>query len=261
MRTTQPMGAQHNQALARGLEVLRLLVAEGVPLTATEIAHRMGLHQTSISRILATLNEVGYARKTPAGFTPDFGVLSLAAASAQFPLITRPRAVMQSIAARAGGMNVSLGMLWRGQMIYFLPTTHAGETADFWWLDYPLFLSAPGLRLVADMPDDQALALLRASRERHGRRGNEDRVPQSDEEVLRWTREHTSHDVLILQEWSQPGETSAAIPLNTGEEYPVALALAGPSDVADAATLRLWLHDFRRDIETALAGPPGVTRT
>src|SRR5699024_6769359 len=103
---------QRVEALARGLTVLRSLVDAGRPLSATAIAREMGLHQSSVSRLLATLADTGFVRKTAAGFTPDFGVLSLASSIEQFPLIDRPRAAMQRIGEQAGGLNVSLGMLW-----------------------------------------------------------------------------------------------------------------------------------------------------
>jgi DNA-binding IclR family transcriptional regulator len=244
-------GSAQNQALARGLEVLRVLVEESEPVTGTEVARRLGLHQSSISRILATLTEVGYVRKTAKGFAPDFGVLALASATSQFPLIRKPRAAMRKIAASCGGLSPSLGMLWRGQMIYFLRTTEQGDTIDFWWSDFPIHLSAPGLRLLVDLPRDEAVAILRGSRQRFGW-GGEDVVPATEEGVLDLAAAGVAHDVLVLDGWHRVGQTAAAIPVEVGGDHRVALALAGPSDIADVPTLQLWLHDARRTVEAAL---------
>ncbi|MEQ4209148.1 helix-turn-helix domain-containing protein [Actinopolymorpha sp. B17G11] len=248
-------GSSQNQALARGLEVLRVLVDESEPVTGTEIARRLGLHQSSISRILATLTEVGYVRKTAKGFAPDFGVLSLASATSQFPLIRKPRAAMKQIAASCGGLSPSLGMLWRGQMIYFLRTTEHGDTIDFWWSDYPIHLSAPGLRLLVDLPREEALAILRGSRQRYGWDGEKGVVPATEEEVLDLAAKNVAHDVIVLTGWFRRGWMGAAIPVEVEGEHRVALALAGPSDVTDLATLQLWLHDARRTVEAALRQP------
>lgn len=69
-------------ALAKGVTVLQLLVEADGPLSASEIARRVGLHQSSVSRILSTLSAAGYVRKTGyRSFAPDFGVLSLGAAA------------------------------------------------------------------------------------------------------------------------------------------------------------------------------------
>jgi DNA-binding IclR family transcriptional regulator len=254
MREEVQGSAQH-QALARGLRVLRVLVERGEPVTGTDIARHLGLHQSSVSRILATLTDLGYARKSAKGFAPDFGVLSLATATSQFPLVQRPRAAMKEIAASCGGFSPSLGMLWRGQMIYFLRTTEHLETIDFWWSDYPLHLSAPGLRLLLDLPRDQALEILQASRKRFGWGGEPGTVPPTEEGVLDLASRNLAHDVLVLDGWLRTGHVGAAIPVETGTEQPVALALSGPSDAVDLATLRLWLHNGRRMVEVALRQP------
>ncbi|MFX4271212.1 IclR family transcriptional regulator [Propionibacteriaceae bacterium Y1685] len=248
-------GTSSNQALARGLSVLRTLVDHGEPMTATEIARQFGLHQSSASRILATLGEEGYVRRTSKGrFAPGFGLLALASATTgQFPLINRPRAAMESLATTCAGFNVSLGMLWNGAMTYFLRTSAEVPTIDFWVSDFPIHLSAPGLRLLLDKPEDEALEILRGSRARNGWRGDPTTVPDTEEGVLTWARENLAHDALVLHGWNIAGESGAAIPIDSGKDYDLALAITGKdrSDVDDA-TLRLWLHDGRRLVESAL---------
>lgn len=248
-------GASTNQALARGLHVLRVLVETGEPMTATEIARQFGLHQSSISRILSTLTEGGYVRKTSKGrFAPGFGLLSLASATTgQFPLINRPRKAMESLSRMCGDHTVSLGMLWNGQMTYFLRTSQHASTIDFWASDFPIHLSAPGLRLLLELPRQEALQILRHSRAQHGWRGDPALVPATEEATLDWARDHLAHDALVLSGWNAPHETGAAIPIDTGKDYAVALAITGQdrTDV-DEATLRLWLHDGRRLVESAL---------
>lgn len=248
----EALGAENASALARGLHVLRLLVDEGSPMTATEMARRIGVHQSSVSRILATLTQVGYVRKTPdRRFAPDFGVLSLASATTWFPLIRKPRAAMEAIAGAHPGIEVTLCMLWRGEMVYFLRTRHQVGAIDF-GMGFPVHLSAPGVRMLIDLPEDQALDVLRQSRSRYGWPGT-DVVPETEEEVLEWARAHVEHDVLVLPEWGFKGNVGAAIPIKTDEDHPVALALTGDVDTTDPATLRLWLHDARRIVESALA--------
>lgn len=251
-------GVGSNQALARGLTVLRALVDEGAPVTSTEIARRIGLHQSSASRILATLTDAGFVRKTGGGFAPDYGVLSLASAASQFPLIQRPREAMEQLAARCAPLTVTLGMLWRRRMIYFLRTTKGAETIDFWWSDFPIHISAPGLRLLVDRPREQALEILRDSRRDLGWDAGSATVPATEEGVLDWATKTVAHDVLVVPGWHRPETTSAAIPIDGGDEHPVALALAGRSEVADVSTLQLWLHDGRRAVEAALRGSKTV---
>src|SRR5699024_3692979 len=85
-----PPGSATNRALARGLYVLRRLVESG-PMSATELARELGLHQSSISRVMATLGEAGFVRKDEHGrFVPDYGVITLAAETTRLPLLTKP---------------------------------------------------------------------------------------------------------------------------------------------------------------------------
>jgi DNA-binding IclR family transcriptional regulator len=237
-------------ALTRGLHVLQELVNEGSPMTATELAGRIGVHQSSVSRILATLIQVGYVRKTQdRRFAPDFGVLSLATATASFPLIRKPREAMEAVAAAHPGLEATLCVLWRGEMIYFLRTHHKTNAVDF-GMGFPVHLSTPGLRMLVELPEDEALTILRQSRSRYGWRGTS-AVPATEEEVLSWARTNVEHDVLVLSEWGFVGNVGAAIPIKTDEDYPVALALTGDVRIADPATLRLWLHDARRTVEAS----------
>lgn len=221
-------------------------------MTATELARRIDVHQSSVSRILATLIQVGYVRKTAdRRFAPDFGVLSLASATTWFPLIRKPRAAMQAVAAAHPGIEATLCVLWRGEMSYFLRTHHQAAPVDF-SMGFPVHLSAPGLRMLVDLPEDDALEILRQSRGRYGWSGTA-AVPATEEEVLSWARANVEHDVLVMSEWGFPGNVGAAIPVKTDEDHPVALALTGDVGLADPATLRLWLHDARRVVETSLA--------
>ncbi len=241
------------QSLARGLQILRTLIDEGAPLTGTEIARRFGLHQSSISRVLATLTDLGYVRKAANGrFVPDYGILTFAPAIAQFPLVVKPRATIEQIAAEHPGFTVHLCLLWRTEMIYLLRTAMGNETITFWGPAFPLHVSSPALRLLLELPQRQALAILAASKKRLGWEQPTDRVPATATAALRAARKLLEHDVLILDEWYDVGGLGGAIPLQTGENLPVALAITGSNDKVDHATLRLWLHDARRRVEATL---------
>ncbi|AYY13962.1 MarR family transcriptional regulator [Actinobacteria bacterium YIM 96077] len=243
------------KALANGVSVLQALVESDEPLSASEIARRVGLHQSSVSRILSTLAAAGYARKTGyRSFAPDFGVLSLgAAAITKFNLAHKPRKAMEEAARHARDMAVSLSVLWRGEVIYFLRTRGDDQPVLFNADGWPLHLSAPGLRLLLDLPEDEALELLRESRDKYGWERPEPPAPQSEQEALRRGRELLVHDCLILDGWLKPGHMSSAITVDAPGEPPVALALTGRTELADPDTIRLWLHSFRRSVEQALS--------
>lgn len=249
--TDEPLpGAQSNQALARGLHILRMLVDEGEPLTATEVARRIGLHQSSASRILATLTEVGYVRKNEHGrFVPDYGVLALGSATTRLPLISRPRQAFEQLVGEHPHLTVSMCMLWRDEMIYLLRATSGSEPLAFWSGGFPLNISTPGLRLLVDLPQPDAVEILRASRQRFGWGGRPEIVPATEEGVLDKARSLVADDVLILSDWHREHHVGGAIPLDTPEPHPVALAIVDDSGRLGPDKLTLLLHQARRTVE------------
>lgn len=246
-------GPSGSQALMRGLATLRLLVEEGRPMSPTELADRVGLHQSSVSRILSTLAAAGYVRKVAhRRFEPDFGVLTLAAAVTTFPLVTKPRAAMAEAASMCAGCLISLSILWRGQILYFLRTVEGYDTVDFWGAGFPLHQSAPGMRMLLELPDDEALETLAMSRARHGWPRDSEATPSSEAEALRRARELLDHDVLIVDDWHEAGRFGAATLIDHPAEYPVALAITGPRTAATDDKVRLWLLQIRRAVEKSL---------
>lgn len=248
-RVTLP-GANSNQALARGLHILRMLIDGGEPMTATEIARRIGLHQSSASRILATLTEVGYVRKNEVGrFVPDYGVLALASATTRLPLINKPRQAIQQFADDHPGVSLSLCLLWRDEMIYLLRTARGSEPLVYWSGGFPYNISTPALRLLVDLPDDDAIAILRASRHRYGWGGRPEVVPDTEAGVLAKARSLVADDVLILDEWFREGHIGGAIPIETPEPHPVSLAVVDDTAHMSSERLTVLLHRARRLVE------------
>jgi DNA-binding IclR family transcriptional regulator len=132
-----------SKALTRGLEILRLLAESNTPLSSTDIARRLGLHQSSASRILKTLSTAGYVRKpTYHSFTVDYGAIALGGRALHtFPLITKPREAIVAIAQRTG-MLVALGTIWDGELLYFLRSEKGREVVSASAGGYPLHLSS-----------------------------------------------------------------------------------------------------------------------
>lgn len=241
-------------ALSNGLAVLQMLVDARGPLTATEIGRRMGMHQSSISRILATLADAGFAQRFAQGFGPDFGVLSLSAASLnKYDLAQRPRRVLEAAANECPGYTFALSVLWRGQIIYFLRTMSGQETrvfdADARW---PLHLSAPALLLLQQLPEPEALELLAGSGDRLGWSTPGPEAPASPSQALEKARIADQHGCIILDDWQAAGRRASAIALDLADYPPVALSMAGPVDLHGPGEVRLILHSVRREVESAM---------
>ena len=91
------------QSLDRGLEILKLLAEEG-RITASFAAARLGIHQSSASRLLMSLQKAGLVRKPDFhSFAPDFGLLSFAGMAMEgFPEAAASVEVCDRIARESG---------------------------------------------------------------------------------------------------------------------------------------------------------------
>ncbi|GAB3838641.1 hypothetical protein GCM10028799_79550 [Kribbella italica] len=248
-------GKGQMQSLLRGLEMLRHLVEADGPVTATEVAKALELHQSTASRMLATLATAGYVRKESyRSYAPDYGLLSIAlGARPHFSIMETPRRAMQEAADQVPGMTLSICMLWRQELIYFLRSAEGRQPVLFEGHGYPMHLSAPAMRLIADLPDSEALELLEHSRARFGWARPHPHVPADPHGVIEVARSNVTFDCLIDDGYRDvENYVAAAIPLRPYDGHPVALALHGPRDVASDDKLRLLLHEARREVETSI---------
>lgn len=243
-----------SQALTRGLEVLRVVSESKQHVTSTEIARRVGLHQSWVSRVLRTLADAGYVRKPDYhSFAADYGVLALGGnALQQFPYIVRPKKALAEIAARCPGMQVVLATLWRGQLLYLARVQHGHESVPL-SVGFPLHLSSVGLRMLAAMPDADALSALEISRQNYGWERPTKKIPANPKEALRFARDSIRHDCTVLEDYYLPKHIGAAIPIEAKGEPMAALAITGPDNLHSVDTILLLLQEGRRSVEAAMA--------
>src|SRR5690606_20381573 len=165
-----------------------------------------------------------------------------------FPLIAALRPVVSEIADARPDAHVNVCTYVQDELVYLIRAQTGVEPIT--GLSFPLHASSAALRLLVDLPRDQALAALHRSRDRHGWRGGTD-LPGDPEAVLDRASALIDHDVLIPDRWTV-GSVTGAIPLAGPDDHPTALAIAGPVGI-DHRELQLVLHDARRRIESVIA--------
>ena len=243
-----------SKALMHGLEILGVLAESGAPMTSTEIARRVGMHQSSASRILRTLRSAGYVRKPDYhSFAADYGLLTLCGRSVrQFPVVHRAKETMLALAERSHGLTLSLAILWHGQVMYLLRTQQNHEPIIISVGGFPLHLSSPAMRLLLDCPEKEALEVLNESQRRYGWDRPTERVPGSPKACLKAARALLRHDCLPLAGWQGAGRLSASIALTVEGEPPLALAISGSAESASIDSVLLLLQEGRHALEPAL---------
>ncbi len=248
-----PVASSSSKALTRGLEILRLLV-ESEPMTSTEVAAKLGLHQSSASRILKVLSTAGYVRKpTYQSFTVDYGVLTMVGRAVHnFKMMTRPRAIIAQLAEKHPDFLITLGTLWQGELLYLLRAQHGQDVISGYAGSYPVHLSTVGMRLLLDRPEKEAIEVLNASKRRYGWERPTPLVPQTPAECLKIVRTFLREDCLPLVNWQNKTTFGVSIPISVPGEPVCALAFSGKPGSEPVDQILLYLHDGRRAIEAAL---------
>lgn len=151
------------QSLDRGMKVLELL-AENDTMTASAIAEKLGLHQSSASRLLNSLANAGLVRKpTFHSFSLDYGVLLFAGKMLRkFPLVTAANIVCDKIMHNHGYLSM-VGVLFRDHQVYL--TRHVQNSSIILLEndDFPLHMSSIGRLLAYRQGHDRAIELLSKS--------------------------------------------------------------------------------------------------
>lgn len=225
------------------------------PVSATQLAERVGLHQSSVSRILSTWQAVGFVRKPDYHhFAADYGLLTFAAqAIHQFPLIQQTLPTLRRLIAGCGPMLLTVATLWRGELVYLVRYHAHGEPSIMPLSRFPLHLSSPGLRMALDLPVDEALDLLEQSRKTHGWERPGIQLPVESAALLKKARGLLDMDVLALDQWQRPDTITAAIPLRLDAgAAPAALSMSGPREALPVDRIRAVLQQGAREIEHTL---------
>jgi len=239
------------KVLLQGLELLRLLAQADGPISATALAERTGQHPSTVSRLLSGLVKAGYLRKPDYhSFSVDLGMVTVLGRVRQhFPLTTKPRAALAAQASLLPGMRLSLATLLEHQLVYWLAADAGQEPVDLICGGYPLHLSSIALRILLDLPEAEALAVLATSRRWYGWELPTPHIPSDEAGVLSAARNRLQHDCLVLADWQGSGHLSAAVPVRSPDGRPLILALSGP--IPRQAPHEI-LHAARIAVEAAL---------
>lgn len=117
------------QTLDRGLEILKIL-GERDHLSASQIAEKLGIHQSNVSRMLSSLVKAGFVKKPSFHqFSLDYGILDFAGIALNKLAGSRAARKVCSILSEKSGNNVSVGML-REESLFYLSQMDLDKSAE-----------------------------------------------------------------------------------------------------------------------------------
>lgn len=253
MAAVSPRDHSAVQSLTRGLTVLRLLARRGEA-TATEIAAELGLHQSSASRMLRSLEQAGFVCKPSfRSFALDYGVLVFAGATMEgFPEVAASVRACTALNAKTG-WGTAAAILREDRLVYLARIHGVGNAAAFVSTsDFPLHLSSLGLVLLHRQLGRKMVPVLAKSIAKNASR----RGSLEPESLYRLVDESIAREgVLVLVKFASNAFNVAGI-FET-RRGPAALALFG----SDAKTRTADVIKVVKETLVDLKQPPYPTAT
>ncbi len=225
-------GAQPNLSLIDGMACLQAVAGSETPYASRRLAEDLGLNVTRVSRLLKTLQFLGFVEQDRSRKYRPGPALHVLAAQSLFGSRLLSIALPYLERLSRHGHVVALGVLWREQVAYLYhqpPGIRPAEAIGRAGL-FPARESAIGLALLAHFPREDADDTLRRE--------------------LKATRERGYADF-------QPAPDQRRIGVSLGDPHPLAaLALSGA--IADSALPNLLdeMQSAATDISAILAGKP-----
>jgi DNA-binding IclR family transcriptional regulator len=145
---------QRIQSIDRAAELLEAVAAAPEPLPAPALADACGLNRSTAWRILATLEHHGLVERDPetSRYRLGVGILKLAAAAGEEPLVRLARPILRRL-ADATGETVNLAVARRLELVYADQVQARHVMAPNWLgRTVPLHATSTGKAFLAALP-------------------------------------------------------------------------------------------------------------
>ncbi|EID81783.1 MULTISPECIES: IclR family transcriptional regulator [Rhodococcus] len=228
MRNDDARSSAGLQSVDRAVTALQLLAASG-PVRVTELARQMGVHKSTTSRLLSTLERRGLVDRVGDGstFVLGNGIALLAASAARPRSLTEVSRSVLSDVASTSGESASVNVLVNDELSILTVEQSIGPSGltGFNWLGQrsPATTTAAGKILLAGYSDDQL----------------EDILPElvtnctpatlTREEFINQLSEIRTSGLALCRDELEVGLSAAAVPIFDSSGLVAALSVSGPT--------------------------------
>ncbi len=172
--TEDKNGRSGIQVISRAATILRALKESQSGMSLGQIAVKVGLPRSTVQRITGALASENFVISDPKGHGLRLGPeLASLAGSAQYNIVEHCRLLLTELTQQTGE-TADLAVLRGAGMVFLdqVPGTHRLTTVSKVGEVFPLTTSANGRACLAELPEDEALKLIRAEWERTGNRAD-----------------------------------------------------------------------------------------
>jgi DNA-binding IclR family transcriptional regulator len=158
-------GASLVQSVERALSILSCFSDSEPQLRVADLSRRLGLAQSTVSRMIATMESLGFVERDPVSglVGPGLQLITLAGVALNQMDVQRQAQSELSAVAVDLGLAANLAIL-RNDRIFYLSTAEGPKAHKMFTMigkNNPVHCTAMGKVLVAHLPDDQREQLLR----------------------------------------------------------------------------------------------------
>jgi DNA-binding IclR family transcriptional regulator len=241
----------------RALDIL-LCFSENEPnLTLTQISERVGMHKSTVYRLLATLESKRFVqRMDDATYRLGLGLVELGFSVLKQNDIHRQALPFMQRLATEYRENVDLGILDGEHILYLhvIESQQRVKIASAPGQRLPAFCTATGKALLAFLPNKQIQTILKADRHKYT-----DKTTTSIPEIHKQLQLIRERGFAISEQEFEQGINAVAAPILDANQFPVAaMAIVGPAFRLSSERL-LELGQPLRETTNALARNMGLT--
>ena len=221
--------SNHVRAVDRALDVLLSFTADRPALSMSEIAEHIGIHKSTVHRLLATLEARRFLLRDKSSGTYRLGFQLVELASVVLgdaDLLRWAGPHVQRLAV-ACGETVDLAALDEDHVVYLqvVESPQRLKIAAAVGQRLPAYCTATGKAFLAFLPDDHVARVLEAERVRHT-----DTTIVNLDDLRRDLAATRRRGFAISEQEFEPAVNAVAAPILDGSAHPVgAIAIVGPS--------------------------------
>lgn len=254
-------GSNSVRAVDRALDVLLCFTAQTPALNMTQISERIGIHKSTVHRLLATLERRNFVRRDP-----ETGIYRLGYRLLQMAYLSQENIGIRQIALPYMRMlndkyqeTIDLAIMDNDEVLFLdvIQSPQRVKLASSMGQRLPAFSTASGKALLAWMPEEEALRVLQNTNISF----RPNIVPTSEAflEDMRATRER---GYSIDCEGLETGIHAVGVPLFRGDGKAIAsLAIAGPAfrmECGKLSTMGEELREVGKELNELLSLVPNL---